>query len=317
MTYPLNTPNLETTPPKTITAIGRFSSNLNLPKIFDILPLFDSDDFKAITYKHEGLKRESEDGGIVKESDTEFKNSITMEILDKECEKTRSVKIHCAGVHMCGNRSIKRARKMAELIVETISRTNEFIDFCKQGTSWDEIADHGYFRNMLPVINSILPSGTTTTTLSDELKDKVKHFFRNIRDSGGLFEKKNLTLESLDTVMINFSYNIENYLKENFKTYTKEQFLKNFIECANEHPQDKFDIFINYDNLSSSMGWSGSVPLKFVHRETQLDQWLTLQMRRGTIINSGPTFEVMQEAVNVLYDILGVLARRDTIVNID
>ena len=315
MTNFLNTPNLETTAPKTITAIGRFSSNLNLPKIFDILPLFESEDFKAVTFKHEGLKRESEDGGIVKESDTEFKNSITMEITDKECGKIRSVKIHCAGVHMCGNRSLKRARKMAELIVETISRTNEFIDFCKQGTSWEEITNHGYFQTMLPVINSILPPNTIS--LTDELKDKIKHFFRNIRESGGLFEKKSLTLESLDTVMINFSYNIETYLKTNFQNCTKEMFLKNFIDCANEHPQDKFDVFVNYDNLSSSMGWSGSVPLRFVHRENNLDQWLTLQMRRGTIINSGPSFEVMQEAVDVLYDILGVLARRNAIVNVD
>jgi len=311
----LNTPNLETTAPKTITAIGRFSSNLNLPKIFDILPLFETDEFKAVTYKHEGLKRESEDGGVVKESDTEFKNSITMEITDKECGKIRSVKIHCAGVHMCGNRSLKRARKMAELIVDTISRTNDFIDSCKQGASWEEINRHPYFPTMLPVINSILPP--KTETLTEELKDKVKQFFRNIRESGGLFEKKSLTLDSLDTVMINFSYNIENYLKTSFQNCTKETFLKEFVSCVNDHPQDKFDIFINYDNLSSSMGWSGSVPLKFVHLENKLDQWLTLQMRRGTIVNSGPSFEVMQEAVNTLYDILETLARRNPVVNVD
>jgi len=40
-------------------------------------------------------------------------------------------------------------------------------------------------------------------------------------------------------------------------------------------------------------------------------------MRRGTIVNSGPSFEVMQEAVNTLYDILETLARRNPVVNVD
>lgn len=308
MTVTLEAPDLKSIAPKTITAIGKFSANLFLTRIFDVLPLFETDNFKAMTFKHEGLMREVADGGLAKESDTEFKNSITMEIMDKECEKIRSIKINCGGVHMCGNRSVKRASEMANLVIETIVKTDEFIEFAHRNP-WEEIVKHPFYESILPTIQSILPPDIATIT--DDLKVKVVQFFRNIRESGGLFEKKSdnktLKLDSLNTVMINFSYNIEEFLRDNFKNSTKEEFLRKFIDSSMEYEKSEFDIFINYDSLTSSMGWSGSIPLKFIHRETNLEQWLTLQMRRGTIVNSGPSFEVMQKAVDTLYEILNRL----------
>lgn len=319
----LTVPDLTQTVPKTITVIGKFSSNLSLSRIFDVIPLFETPDFKAIAFKHEGLMREFSDGGVVRESDTEFKNSITMEIVDRECGKTRSVKIHCSGVHMCGNRSLPRARLLAELIVDIITRTDDFMTTCRAGgdAPWSRVSQHPFYEHMMPVIRSILPKNTND--LEDEkTKDKIIRFFRGIDESGGLFERRDrldpLKLLSLNTVMINFSYSIEDYLTSHFHRFAKDSFLGKFIECVRTHEQTVFDIFINYDVLTSPMGWSGSVPLKFVHRGNKLEQWITLQMRRGTINNSGPTFEVMQDAVRILYEILDRCSGGgDSIVNVD
>jgi hypothetical protein len=308
MNHLLETPNLEKQVPKTITVIGKFSKNLSLTKIFDVIPLFETEQFKALTFKHEGLMREHSDGGVVKQSDTEFKNSITVEILDKGCDKIRSIKIHCAGIHMCGNRSLKRAQEMANLMTQTIINTNDFITQAgSKNASWTEdIEKHPYFTTMLPAIHSILPENTT---LTPEMKERVRTFFKGIFDCGGLYERderEGLKLISLDTVMINYSYNIEDYLRGNFKGSSKETFLQRFISTVQTRRDitEGFDIIMNYDSLSSSMGWSGAVPLKFIHVQTGAVQWLTLQMRRGTIVNSGPSFGVMQTAVNVLYSIL-------------
>jgi hypothetical protein len=318
----LKVPILEETVPKTITVIGRFSSNLFLTKIFDVIPLFNTDQFKAIAFKHEGLLREAADGGVVKKSDTEFKNSITMEILDRACEKIRSIKIHCAGIHMCGNRSLSRAKDMAGLIKDIIVKVNEFINFLAARSSWDDaVEDHPFYPTMLPVIKSILPN--VDAIMTKDLKEQVRGFFKGIADCGGLYEQRDnqpLTLVSLNTVMINFSYNIEDYLKTHFKHDTKERFLHGLINTVqgNRDLVGGFEIVMSYDNLSSSMGWSGAVPLKFHHLETGTVQWLTLQMRKGTIVNSGPSFEIMQKAVNVLYKILEVMVLgRDSVVNVD
>lgn len=304
----LETPILENSVPKTITLIGRFSANLCLTKIFDVIPLFETEQFKSLTFKHEGLLRDVSDGGLVKQSDTEFKNSITMEILDKDCGKVRSIKIHCAGIHMCGNRSLTRAKIMADLVTTVIVNTNEFVNFAgTRDMAWEGgVESHPYYGVMLPTINSMLPD---SSNLTRDMQDRIKTFFRGIADGGGLYESKEgetLKLLELKTVMINFSYNIEEYLRKYFKGSTKESFLKRFIHTIQKRPDivEDFDIVMNYDNLSSSMGWSGAVPLKFVHRSSGSVQWLTLQMRRGTIVNSGPSFEIMQRAVDVLYDVL-------------
>jgi hypothetical protein len=315
MIIELQTPNLEIQTPKTITVIGKFSANLFLTKIFDVIPLFETENFKALAFKHEGLMRDHSDGGVVKPSETEFKNSITMEILDKDCNKTRSIKIHCTGIHMCGNRSLKRAEEMAKLVTNIIVQANDFIYFASSANiSWEkDIECHAFFSTMLPTIHSILPDNTTLTPL---MKDRVKTFFKGIVDCGGLYERCSanlktgtndpLLLVSLKTVMINFSYNIEGFLRSKFSGLTKETFLQRLSDTiqARVDITREFEIFMNYDNLSSSMGWSGAVPLKFVHTPTGAIQWLTLQMRRGTIVNSGPSFGVMQQAVDVLYSIL-------------
>jgi hypothetical protein len=313
MNVKLDLPELGKQTPKTITVIGRFSNNLSLTKIFDVIPLFETEEFKILAFKHEGLLRECSDGGIVKQSDTEFKNSITVEILDKVCNKIRSIKIHCAGIHMCGNRSLQRAREMANLVTKMIVDTNDFITYASsKDISWEnDIETHPFYPTMLPTIHSILPNNAT---LTEDMKERVRGFFRGVVECGGLYEKDNreeLTLLNLDTVMINFSYNIEEYLRTYFKSSTKEMFLKKFIETVQERPDltREFDIVMIYDSLSSSMGWSGAVPLKFIHVPSGAVQWLTIQMRRGTIVNSGPSFEIMQKAVDILYSLLTAVAQ--------
>lgn len=304
----LETPVLNVISPKTITVIGKLNKFLNLSKIFDIIPLFEDENFKVLTYKHEGLKRELASNGVVTESDTEFKNSITVELLDKECEKIRSVKIHCNGIHICGNRSLSRAEQMIDVILTHITDTQLFIQQTRN-LKWEDLVKHEYYKFMVTVIRSIIPPEADVNNLPYGLTENIKKLFVDIIDTdGGLFTGINshevLKLSSVETVMINFSYSIEDYLNRHFKASTKEMFLSKFINGVKETENKDFEVYIYYDSLTSSMGWSGSVPIKLIHRETKIEQWITLQMRRGTIINSGRSFKIMQLAVNYIYSIL-------------
>lgn len=298
----MHAPDLSTTVPKTITAIGKFNTVLNLSKIFDVLPLFSNEDFRVIRFKHEGVMRETATNGLVMESDTEFKNSITMEIEDIQYKKSRAVKVYCAGIHMCGHRSLDRAKILSELIVEQITKTDSFIRFASRN-SWGDVENHPFYPMMSSVILSILPEGSV---LDDAMTEKVKRLFKTIVDEGGLFERTeddDLKLTKMETVMVNYSYTIEEVLKGKFKHNTKETFIKLFVKSLRELKSDEFDIYVHYDSLTSPLGWSGSIPIKFVHRQSGKPQWLTLQMRRGTVINSGPSIEVIQKAADILYKV--------------
>jgi hypothetical protein len=296
-------PDLQNITPKTITVIGKINLNINLARTFDVLPLFEENNFKVLRYKHEGVMRELEDNGVVKESNTEFKNSITMEIEDMVFNKIRAVKLYCGGIHMCGHRSISRAKELSELIVKIIDQTHDFIKFVHQH-EWEKVENHYWYPQMQKVIQTFLP---TDSVLTDGLKGKIRKFFGEIVSEGGLFNQtdgENLKLISLDTVMVNYSYTIDSILRNKFRNNTKEEFIKCFMKTLRKMDTGEFDIYIYYDVLTSPLGWSGSVPLKFVHKPTGKTQWLTLQMRRGTVINSGPNIDIMQRAVNVLYSVL-------------
>jgi hypothetical protein len=311
-------PDLTNTVPKTITAIGKINSVLNLSKIFDILPLFEEDDFRVKRYKHEGVMRESSDGGVVKESDTEFKNSITMEIEDGLYGKVRAIKVYCGGLHMCGHRSIERARNLCNIIIKYIYLTDSFIRFLSV-SDWTAVERHPFYNTMKPVIFTILPENTS---LNEVTKEKLKSFFAGIVQEGGLYQKPmdqaDLQLLNLDTVMINYSYSIDKFIHNRFKHNSKDFFIRSFMDVVKDMAVQDFDIYVHYDPLSSPMGWSGSIPLKFVHKPTGKTQWMTLQLRRGTVINSGPTVEIMQKAVDILFEILDKIPLgRDAVVNVN
>lgn len=312
------TPNLSTTIPKTITAIGKLNTNLNLPRIFDILPLFEEENFKVIRYKHEGIMREISDNGIVRESDTEFKNSITMEIEDQQYSKVRAVKLYCGGVHMCGHRSVDRAKRLCEIIIDYIIKTNSFIHQLAEG-DWNDVVHHPLYKHMVSVSMTILPPDTPFDTAS---KERLKRFFQGVVSEGGLYispmDSPVLQLIHLDTVMINYSYSIDQLIKKDFKKRSKESFIRSFVKAIREMSIEEFDIYVHYDTLTSPMGWSGSIPLKFTHKPSGKTQWMTLQLRRGTVINSGPNIGLMQKAVNVLYELFDkIKSSSDLVINVD
>lgn len=296
-------PDLKQITPKTITSIGKFNGTLNLSRIFDVVPLLGNEDFALMRIKYEGLVRDVEGGGVPVESGTEFKNSITMEINDKEFDKIRAVKINCEGIHMCGNRSVERSRGIADYVAKLISDTNAFIE---RSTSWEAIIEDPYYPKMEGMIRAILPAIPT-----EDSKTLLVNFFRDISLGGGLYQIKGknprdvLKIDELRTVMVNYGYGPYQDMQE--KNLVKELFLKNLVQRVLNDPQKsawEFDIRLDYDSHISSIGWSGSVPLKFIHRKTSQVQWITLQLRRGTIVHSGPNTEVMQKAVNVLFEFL-------------
>lgn len=293
-------PDLEKLLPKTITSLGTFNCIINLSHVFDVLPLVENDEFKMLRFKYDGMIRDCESGGAVNAGDVEFKNSITMEILDKEFDKIRAVKINCRGVHMCGNRSISKTKKLIQLIADTINETNRFmIRFVKIG--WGGIQRDSYFDTMKYSLFSILPVGYTSNDIS-----ALDSFFRSICENGGLYKSKNrdeeIAMENFRTVMINFGYEPDGCMKT--KAVAKEDFIEKIMENINKAKDCEFDIWLEYDNHISSIGWSGSVPLKFVHKKTRETQWITLQLRRGTIVHSGPNIPIMQKAIDFLYTVL-------------
>lgn len=295
----MTAPDLKQITPKTITSIGKFNGTLILSRIFDVVPLAETEEFKLIRIKYEGLVRDVERGGVPLESGTEFKNSITMEIQDKEFEKIRAVKINCEGIHMCGNRSVKRSKKIADFVVQLITDTQSFIE---HSVTWESMLVDPYYSKMEQMIRTILPECQT-----DASKTLLMNFFREVMLGGGLYQVKggdgSLKIEDLRTVMVNYGYGPFRQMQG--QDMGKEQFLarlvKEVLECR---CRTEFEIRLDYDSHISSIGWSGSVPLKFIHRKTGQVQWLTLQLRRGTIVHSGPNVEIMQKAVDVLFQFL-------------
>lgn len=299
----MSAPDLKQIIPKTITSIGKFNGTLNLFRIFDIVPLSETESFRVVRIKYEGLVRDVERGETPVESGTEFKNSITVEINDKEFDKIKAVKINCEGIHMCGNRSIERSRAIADYVANLISDTNAFID---RSVTWEAMLDDPYYPKMENMIRSILPA-----TPTEESKQLLVNFFRDISVNGGLYQLKTklpnqgLKIDELRPVMVNYGYGPYQHMQE--KTLGKEIFLRNLVQrvlLGMQGGEGEFDIRLDYDSHISSLGWSGSVPLKFVHRKTGQVQWITLQLRRGTIVHSGPNVEIMQKAVEVLFKLL-------------
>lgn len=299
----MEVPVLRDITPKTITSIGKFNGILNLSRIFDLVPLLETEDFYLLRIKYEGLTRDSEKGGLPIESGSEFKNSITMEILDREYEKIRAVKVNCEGIHMCGNRSIERSRRIADFVASVISDTQDFLE---RSMNWDQMLKDPHFPKMERMIYSILPESHTP----ESIKLLLNHF-REIQLSGGLYQvkgkgvKESLKIDHLRTVMVNYGYGPFPQIHD--RDTVKDEFLLHVVErvlSGNLDAKSEFDIRLDYDSHISSIGWSGSVPLKFVHKKSGQVQWITLQLRRGTIVHSGPNVEVMQRAVDVLFQLL-------------
>jgi hypothetical protein len=85
---------------------------------------------------------------------------------------------------------------------------------------------------------------------------------------------------------------------------TKDEFIRKIVTNISRIENNEFDIWVDYDSLMSSVGWSGSIPLRLLHKTTQESQWVTLQLRRGTVVHSGPNIPIMQKAVELLYELL-------------
>jgi len=304
--------DLESLSPKTITSLGMFNCTINLSNTFDLLPMVETEAFKTLVLKYDGMLRDVDTGGVAGKSDFEFKNSITMEIMDKEFDKIRAVKINCRGVHMCGNRSIPRTKELVNFIVQTIEETNSFLQrFVAVG--WAEIHKDPFFPTMKQTLLSILPREYTPEDIH-----ALENYCKMVFEGGGLYKmgfdqipsrnldqnpsRKRLGLESFRTVMINYGYEPMGFMKT--KTITKEEFIKRILTNIDELEEREFDIWLEYDNHISSIGWSGSVPIKFVHRNTGETQWITMQLRRGTIVHSGPNIPIMQRAADLLFKII-------------
>jgi hypothetical protein len=150
----------------------------------------------------------------------------------------------------------------------------------------------------------------------------LRKFYQGVVSEGGLYQtpmdNSVLQLIHLDTVMINYSYSIDHLIQKDFKKRSKETFIRSFVQAIREMNIQEFDIYVHYDALTSPMGWSGSIPLKFTHKSSGKTQWMTLQLRRGTVINSGPNIGLMQKAVNILFEIFDkIKLSSDPIVNIN
>lgn len=290
--------NLEKCTPKTITSMGKFTHTLNLKPIFDFLPIFHVNDLQAQRYKYEGMSREM-DSSIV-ENEKEFKNCITMEIVDETCNKMRVVKINGDGIHLCGNRCIKRSRVITETILDMIIQTDSFIQHVAKKDS--KMENHPFFSTIHTIITSIMGGELDNPQKISALRDVC----RGVCETG-LWAKtdKIPEIKYLNTVMINFTYPPYGILKT--KTIKKNVFISRLFDVVKEESlQHHFQIV--YDSIISPMDWSGSIPIRLVHKETNESQLFTLQLRKGTIIHSGPNIDAMQRGLDDLVKILDAVA---------
>lgn len=287
--------NLDKCIPKTITSMGKFTHTLNLKPIFDFLPVFNVNQLQAQRYKYEGMSREM-DSSII-ENEKEFKNCITMEIVDETCDKMRVVKINGDGIHLCGNRCIKRSKIITQTILDMIIQTDSFVQHMSQKNSL--LADHPFFPIIKPIISSILGGELNNSLKIDALRDVCRQVF----ESGGMWVKTDTMpeIKYLNTVMVNFTYPPYGVLKT--KTIKKNEFIRKMYDVVkDESLEHHFQIV--YDSILSSMDWSGSIPIRLVHKTENDSQLFTLQLRKGTIIHSGPNIASMQRGLNDLVKVL-------------
>lgn len=282
--------------PKTITSMGKFTHALNLKPIFDFLPVFNVNDLQAQRYKFEGMSREM-DSSII-ENEKEFKNCITMEIVDETCNKMRVVKINGDGIHLCGNRCIVRSRVITQTILDMIIQTDSFIQHMSQKNS--QMSDHPFFPIIKPIISSIL-GGELNNPMKMEALRKV------CSETGGLWIKtdKLPEIKYLKTVMINFTYPPYGILKT--KEIKKSVFIDRIFEFV-KRPEFEHHFQVVYDSAISPMDWSGSIPIRMVHKEDNDTQLFTIQLRKGTIIHSGPNLSSMQRGLDDLVRLLDLVA---------
>lgn len=291
--------NLETCVPKTITSMGKFTHALKLKPIFDFLPIFNFNDLQAQRYKYEGMSREPDSSVI--ENEKEFKNCITMEIVDQTCNKMRVVKINGDGIHLCGNRCVKRSRVITHTILEIIMKTDSFIQHVANDCF--KMEEHPFFISIRPILESIMGGEMNNST---KLKALGK-VCENVCESGGLWEKTELQpeIKYLKTVMVNFTYPPYGILKT--KTIPKHDFIKRLFEII-KSPDLDHHFQVVYDSALSPIDWSGSIPIRLVHKKSNTTQLFTIQLRKGTIIHSGPNIESMQRGVEDLIRVLDLIS---------
>lgn len=291
--------NLDKCIPKTITSMGKFTHTLNLKPIFDFLPVFHVNQLQAQRYKYEGMSREM-DSSII-ENEKEFKNCITMEIVDETCDKMRVVKINGDGIHLCGNRCIKRSKIITQTILDMIIQTDSFIQHMSGKRS--RMADHSFFPTISPIISSILGGDMDDPHKVDALREVCLETF----ESGGLWFKTDIApeIKYLNTVMINFTYPPYGILKT--KCVNKPVFIDRIFNIV-KRPDFEHHFQVVYDSAISPMDWSGSIPIRLIHKEDNDTQLFTIQLRKGTIIHSGPNLSSMQRGLNDLVRLLDLVA---------
>jgi hypothetical protein len=288
--------NLENCVPKTITSMGKFTHIFNLKPIFDFLPIFNAHQLQAQRYKYEGMSREM-DSSIV-ENEKEFKNCITMEIIDLTCSKMRVVKINGDGIHLCGNRCVKRSRVITQTILDMIIQTDSFIQHVANG-SFD---DHPFFDTIRPIIESIMGGELQNPSKLHALREVCEQ----VCETGLWIKTERLPeIKYLKTVMVNFTYPPYGVLKS--KSMKKSEFIARLFETI-KRPELEHHFQVVYDSVLAPMDWSGSIPVRLIHKEDQSTQLFTIQLRKGTIIHSGPNITAMQRGVNDLVRVLNIIS---------
>lgn len=289
--------------PKTITSIGRFTHTLNMSNIFDILPPTDSSEFRMVRLKYDGFMKTRENNWVVERSDTEFKNSITIELEDMECNKIRAIKINCDGIHMCGNRSIKKSERICDTVTALITRVNAFLNRSTGVNSVEEWFTDPLFPTMDTSFRAMLEC---TCPPSRGAYERILHFCREVVARGGLYGERDgsvvkgpLAIQTLKTVMMNFGYPAPRSIQ---KIRTKDAFVDALCRAIREEDDaGEFIVKLSYNGHVSPIGWSGFFPMRITHAVTGEVQWFAFQLRQGTIVHSGPNIEAMQKAVDFLF----------------
>lgn len=283
--------------PKTITSMGKFTHTFNLKPIFDFLPIFHVNGLRAQRYKFEGMSREM-DSSII-ENEKEFKNCITMEIVDETCNKMRVVKINGDGIHLCGNRCIKRSEVITQTILDMVIGTDSFVKHVSKCGS--RMEDHEFFPTIRPIVDSIMGGELDNPSKLNALRKVCEGVCET-----GLWIKTESPpeIKYLNTVMVNFTYPPYGILKT--KCIKKMEFVTRLFDVVKK-PDFEHHFQVVYDCALASMDWSGSIPIRLTHKESNSTQLFTIQLRKGTIIHSGPNIASMQRGLNDLIKALDMI----------
>jgi len=165
-----------------------------------------------------------------------------------------------------------------------------------------KMSDHPFFPKIKPILESILGG-----SLDDPVKvDALRGVCQQVCESGGLWTKNDKTpeIKFLNTVMVNFTYPPYGILKT--KNIKKPEFIKRLFDVVKQ-PQFEHHFQVVYDSAMAPMDWSGSIPIRLIHKEDNDTQLFTIQLRKGTIIHSGPNISSMQRGALDLIRVLDLV----------